>query len=348
MEWTFFLALLAALKLLFWWAFRTLPREGWQILAAVPLHKTDSQNWSGLNLTYYGLFSANAYMLATVIYFILISAMGIPLKASFMFILFMFLFCIPSSRILAGLIEKKRNTFTVGGAACVGILMAPFIITMVNLTPDTGLTSPIPVIPVMAIISVAYAFGEGTGRLACISFGCCYGRPIADLDPRIRRFAERFAFIFSGKTKKIAYEAGLDGRQVIPVQAMTAVIFTAAGFLGMFLFLRGAAGIAFILVLVVTQGWRFASEMLRADYRGGGRITVYQIMTAIAVLYALAIMLVFGAEPYRADLGNGIRTLWDPAVILGLQGFWLCLFLYTGRSRVTGSTMTFHVRNDMV
>jgi hypothetical protein len=71
-------------------------------------------------------------------------------------------------------------------------------------------------------------------------------------------------------------------------------------------------------------------------------------MTAIAVLYALAIMVVFDADAYRADVGGGIRTLWDPAVILGLQGLWLCLFLYTGRSRVTGSTMTFHVRNDMV
>ena len=88
--------------------------------------------------------------------------------------------------------------------------------------------------------------------------------------------------------------------------------------------------------------------MLRADYRGGGRITVYQIMTAIAVLYALAIMLVFGADTYRADVDGGIRTLWDPAVILGLQGLWLSLFLYTGRSRVTGSTMTFHVRKDMI
>jgi hypothetical protein len=348
MELTFLCTLLVVLMLLFWWAFRALPQEGWQIIAAVPRHKSDSQNWSGLNLTYYGLFSANAYLLAAGIYFILISAIGIPPKASFTFILFMFLFCIPSSRILAGLIEKKRNTFTVGGAAFVGILIAPLIITMVNLTPDAGLISPMPVIPVLAIISIAYAFGEGTGRLACISFGCCYGRPVADMHPFVRRFAERFAFIFSGKTKKIAYEAGLDGKQVIPVQAMTAVICTAAGFLGMLLFLRGAAGIAFVLVLTVTQGWRFVSEMLRADYRGGGRITVYQIMTAIAMLYAMAIALVFGDEAYRADLEVGIQGLWNPAMILGLQGLWLCLFLYTGRSRVTGSTMSFHVRKDMI
>ena len=60
------------------------------------------------------------------------------------------------------------NTFTVGGASFVGIILAPLIVWMFNVTLDKS----IPIVPFLAAVSIAYALGEGVGRLACISFGC--------------------------------------------------------------------------------------------------------------------------------------------------------------------------------
>jgi protein-S-isoprenylcysteine O-methyltransferase Ste14 len=36
----------------FTWAFRTLPQEKWQVIAAVPQAKETDSLWRGLNLTY--------------------------------------------------------------------------------------------------------------------------------------------------------------------------------------------------------------------------------------------------------------------------------------------------------
>ena len=74
-----------------------------------------------------------------------------------------------------------------------------------------------------------------------------------------------------GQKKKIAYESGFDGVPVVPVQAMTAVVNTSAGLVGMLLFLHSYYSAALILSLVVTHLWRVWSETLRADYRGGER-----------------------------------------------------------------------------
>jgi hypothetical protein len=35
-------------------------------------------------------------------------------------------------------------------------------------------------------------------------------------------------------------------------------------------------------------------------------------------------------------------------MILALQGLWLAIFLYTGRSSVTGAQLTFHVHADRI
>ena len=53
--------------------------------------------------------------------------------------------------------------------------------------------------------------------------------------------------------------------------------------------------------------------------------------------------------PYRqADVLAGLRVLWDPSVILFLEGLCVAIFLYTGRSAVTVATLSFHIRRDRV
>jgi hypothetical protein len=51
---------------------------------------------------------------------------------------------------------------------------------------------------------IAYAFGEGLGRLACISFGCCYGVALPEAHPLLRHMFDRWHFVFSGSMKKIS------------------------------------------------------------------------------------------------------------------------------------------------
>ena len=343
---TFFLSALALiLVFLFWWAFRKLPGESWQILAAVPVHKHDSGHWSGLNLTWYGFFSASAYLLAAAVYLVLTASVGAPRPGAFTVLAVMLLICAPAAKIIARMIEGKSFTFTVGGAAFAGILAAPFVTRLVEAFSGWAL----PVLPVISAIVIAYAFGEGLGRLACVSFGCCYGRPLSDFSPAARRLLGYRTFTFTGKNKKIAYESGLDGQKVIPVQAFSAVINSAAGLAGTVLFLLSQFGAAFLLVVTLTQVWRFFSEFLRADFRGHAKISAYQKMNVAAVLYGVALAaLAPGAGSTAVDLEAGLRTLWSPAMILFLQCLWVVFFLYTGRSKVTGSTLDFFVRRDRI
>jgi hypothetical protein len=83
--------------------------------------------------------------------------------------------------------------------------------------------------PALAAIMIAYAFGEGLGRLACISFGCCYGVALQEAHPLLRRVFDRWHFVFFGDTKKISYASGLAGKQVVPIQAITLLLYIGIG-----------------------------------------------------------------------------------------------------------------------
>ncbi len=345
----FILTLAALFALIFGWAFRALPKENWQIMASRPRKKGENGQWEGENLTYYGFFNANAYTLAVVIAFVMMGAIRIPLAGIFIITIAMLAICMPASRLIVRVVEKKRFGFTIGGASFVGILAAPWIALSMDRFMGPRMDAAIPVMGVMAAVAVAYAFGEGFGRLACISYGCCYGKPLADCPPFIRRIFRKHGFTFSGKTKKIAYAHGLDGRRMVPIQGITAVLYCAAGLLGLYLFLKGYYFTAFFGALLTTQVWRSVSEFLRADYRGGRKISAYQIMSGLAILYALLIVILFPAPPMvDPDIVRGLRSVWDPAMILFFQGIWLLGFLYTGRSKTTGAFMSFHVMEERV
>ena len=198
-------------------------------------------------------------------------------------------------------------------------------------------------------MSIAYTLGEGIGRLACISFGCCYGKPLADYSPLINKIFQRHNFIFSGKTKKIAYAHELDGQQVIPVQAITAVIYSLTGLAGCYLFLKGFTTAAFVLTLIVTQLWRALSEFMRADYRGEGKISVYQIMALIACLYGFLIVYIFNeTSAGTPDLVLGVAALWNPALLIFLLALWVAIFFYSGKSMVTTSLIEIHVLREKI
>ena len=345
-----FMSALAALSALYlFWGMKMLPGEGWQIAAAVPTRKGGDGSWAGINLTWYGILTANAYLAATLLALVLMGAAGVSLRAVLATVALLLACCVPASRLVAQVVEKKANTFTVGGAVFVGTLLAPWIIELVNRIPlgDQGLK--VPPLAALAAISIAYAFGEGLGRLACISFGCCYGKPLSACHPKLARLAAPVALTFTGKTKKIAYASKLDGVKVLPVQGVTYLLYCTAGLVSTLLFLTASYSAAFLVALGVTQGWRVVSEFFRDDHRGVGKLSAYQVMGMISILYGVWAVVHFQGEPAPLpELARGLATLWSPAPLLLLQLLWVVIFLYTGLSRVTAATMSFHVNAEKV
>jgi hypothetical protein len=331
----------------FWWGFTVLPGERWQIVASVPSTRTEQGQWKGINFTWYGLLSANAYLVAVTVLLVLMGAVGVPPLGTAVLAAAMLCCCVPASRLVARIVEKKTDTFTVGGAVFVGILITPFVISLVNRLVGERLGFHIPIMSAYAAIAIAYAFGEGLGRMACISFGCCYGKPMATSTGLLKRLFSGRGFVFFGSTKKIAYAGGLEATEVIPIQAITAVFYSVCGLIAAVMFLTAHHIGAFLLATITTQGWRSFSETLRADFRGEGNISAYQIMGMIGVVYAIAAAFVLAHEPVGLpDLSTGLKSLWSPALILFLQGIWILIFIYTGRSTVTGATLSFHVHRD--
>ena len=327
------------------WGFRRLPGEQWQILATLPTRRDASGQWRGLNLTYYGLLSSAAQLVSVTIIFLLFGAVGVTRIETVLMVIAVMGICVPASKIVALVVERKSAVLTVGGAAFVGIVLAPWVIHLGNAL----FGAHIPVVPVLAAMSVAYAFGEGLGRLACISFGCCYGKPLAQSHPFLRWLFRRWHFVFQGSTKKIAYASNLEGEKVVPIQAVTAVLYTGAGLAGMLLYLYSAYSAALLLALSVTQLWRAISETLRADWRGEGRISVYQILALLSLIYgALVLWLLPPAVLPTASLMAGLEVLWHPGMVLFLLGLWVVTFLYYGRSLVIGSHLSLYVCQDRI
>lgn len=343
---TFLLIIVLFYVLLFLWSFKYLPQEKWQMLAAIPKYKINENQWNGLNLTYYGFFNAFAYSIAVFMFIVLMSSIGLNFNNMLVMILSLLAICIPASNLLAYLIEGNRYNFTVGGASFIGIILTPIIIYFFN---SIGLKH-FPFIETLAAIAIAYAYGEGTGRLACISFGCCYGKSIEESSPIIRKLFKMWYFIFYGKTKKIAYASAMDGKKVIPIQAITSIINISVAILGTILFLSSHMLIALFLVIFISQLWRFVSEFLRADYRGNYYISIYQKMALISILY-ISIIVLFYADYNSAFMPNlliAFRMIWDPMIILLLQSIWLITFFYTGKSNVTASSIEFYVVEDRI
>ncbi len=333
-------------------ASRVLPRERWQILAAVPGRGPAGGDGfrPGLNLTYYGLLFASATVAGVALFYFLLAAVGLDLGAILFCVTVILALAIAASKLLAIAVEGKRNTFTTAGASFVGLLATPPVVLLYDRFLAGRFGAPLPLLPVLASLAIGYCFGEGLGRLACLSFGCCYGRPLAQLPEPLQKVFGGFSCTFHGKTKKIAYASSLDGVAVVPVQAMSALALVSCGLVALYLFLAGSYGLSFGLASVFAMGWRLFSERFRADYRGESKFTAYQKMSLANIGFCLVLSLVAaGGVPGRsADLALGLEALWRPGVLLFMQGLWVAIFLYTGVSRVTGARMSFHVHQDRI
>ena len=87
------------------WGFRTLPQERWQFIATLPLAKDADGHWRGVNLTYYGFFSAAAYVIAVVALLTLLGAIAVPVERILALTVAVLLVCVPASRVVAGTLK---------------------------------------------------------------------------------------------------------------------------------------------------------------------------------------------------------------------------------------------------
>ena len=345
----FVIGLAMALSALILWGVRTLPDERWQMLAAIPLAKAADGSWRGLNLTFYGFFSALGTTFGFAVMLLLLASVGMPVLVSFLLFLLVLLVCIPASRIVAGLVERKQNTFTVAGAAFAATIILPWVVLAARPVAARLLNHEILVLPTFAAMAIAYVLGESIGRLACLSFGCCYGMPLRHAHPTVARLFQKHNLVISGSTKKAAYASGLAGEPLIPVQAITSTLLAASGIVGVALFLAQQFRLAALIPVLVSWGWRACAEWMRADYRGTSRISMYQMMAVVSAAYFGAFLaFVPAAGPVTPDLATGFSEIFSAPVVLLVQFLWIALFLYYGRSRVTESTLSFHVVADRI
>lgn len=335
------------LALLYGWLFRTLPRARWQFLAVLPRTRQPDGGWSGLNLTYYGFFSATAGTIAVASFILLAGSAGADLAVMLLLTACVLVVCLPAAKIIAARVEKNPHGFTVGGASFVGIIFAPVLLWLLDDAARKWWEMTLPVWPMLAAMSIAYVLGEGIGRLGCISFGCCYGRPLDDVGPPLRTWLAPYGQIYEGETKKIHFAGGLSGRKVIPIQAITCSLYTALALAAMMLFFYQQFVLAFLLSLLGSQLWRLYSETLRADYLGGHKhVSVYQAMALAGCVWALAISGILPAPAFAADIRSGATMLWQPAVLLMLQGIWVLMFVYSGCSTITHCRLDFRLAPD--
>ena len=345
----FLTGLAVLLVTLLGWGFKHLPKERWQMLAVVPLKKHNDNSWLGANLTYYGFFIATSQLLALMLLLVLLHAANISIEGAVLSIIAVLLFSLPAARLVAIVVEKKRHTFTIGGASFVGIVVAPWAIILISKILGEDGTSFMPMIPLLASMSIAYTLGEGLGRLGCISYGCCYGKPIEECNRVLQTLFSKLNFIFYGNNKKVAYEAQLHGRKLIPIQAVTCIIYSFGALAGSYMFLNGAFTHALLFTMMLTQLWRILSETMRADFRGFSKISTYQKMGLISVFYIITVCFLVEAPPQVIpEITRGLHILWTPGVIVGLQVLWLVFFFTFGRSTVTTSTVSFELIKEHI
>ncbi len=342
----FITSLACALGIVYYWAFQHLPLERWQILGVIPIRKQPDGQWHGLNLTYYGLITAGAVTFALAITLILMASVGVAMPTMMLLVSGLLILSALCAKWVARWVEKKLNTFTIGGAAFCGLVGSPILLFSLQPVISRFGLRPLPLMAFITAMAIGYTFGEGIGRLACLSFGCCYGKPIDRLPPLLRRLTGSLCIVFQGDTKKAAYADGFTGCKLFPVQAITVILYTIAGLTGTYLYLEGMHKGAYLTCVLVTQIWRVLSEFLRADYRGGGRISTYQYLAGIAAMAAVIYSFALPEMPITADLRQGLQVFWNPVTILICQFFWLGIFLYTGRSQVTAARLTLFVRSD--
>ncbi|MBZ4643116.1 MAG: hypothetical protein PWQ25_1193 [Deferribacteres bacterium] len=334
--------------ILLYFGIKNFPGEKYQFLAIIPFKKSRTGEWYGINITYYGLLNAISYSFSTALFLTLTMSYNISFKTVLFSVLIILSICMPASKLMARLVENKKNTFTVSGASFVGSITAPFVVLitsyLITKNIDIALNESF---VVLSSLAISYITGEGIGRLACLSFGCCYGKKVSDFKGPIKKIFEKFYTVFEGKTKKISYESGCENVKTIPVQSVASILFNLTGILAIIFYSQGYIKTAFLTSVIVINLFRFLSEFLRNDFRGNKKVSTYQYFSIINIIYSIIISLLFNTSN-SADFNilNGINEASKLKYLL--IAIFVISFLYTGVSKVTYSTIKFKVMKSNI
>ncbi|HPW51372.1 MAG TPA: prolipoprotein diacylglyceryl transferase [Spirochaetota bacterium] len=338
----FLISLSAFLAAVLTAGFIFLPRERFQFLAAIPLLKNKkSGHFHSRNLTWYGLITAFSVAVSTAFFCTLASAYGFKLLTCLIFAGSILAIALPASKIIAFIVEKRKGTITVGGAAFAAVTAAPFsAYAALKISGDGNIES---ILPLLAAIGCSYLIGEGIGRLSCLSFGCCYGKPLKKYSKPVKALLSPFAVRFYGNLKKASYESGYEGKKLFPIQNITAVIYSVSALVSAWIFLAGHFKISFLLSIITAFAWRIISEFFRADFRGFGKISSYQVMSFLSVIIcAAAAYFLPSPDVITVNVSNGLIIFSDVIFVIVLQFLFAAVFLYTGISSVTASEIHFY------
>jgi prolipoprotein diacylglyceryltransferase len=319
---------------------RILPRENMQILASVPIRRRPDGLWQGINLTWYGAMQMVAMICAVALALILAGSAAVPMRKVVFLLGVLLAAALPAARLVALIVERRSGTFTVGGAVFAATVLLPWVAQL-----GDALFGGVQSFPAVAALAVAYPVGEGIGRLACISFGCCYGRRLDQSPSWLRGLFGRKPAIVVGPTRKAAYAGHCDGLPLLPVPALSACVLSAVGVISVPIFLSGHFRAAALLSLGVAFVWRFASEFLRADYRGEGRLSVYQWMALACLAYAIPVVTLLAAGDSVPDIHRGLNIFASPLVWLALAGLGATVFFYLGISKMTTAIIELKVQD---
>lgn len=315
-------------------------------MAVIPTGRDAGGGWEGVNLTWYGFFCAVGAWFTTGTTLFLAGAAGLGRGFLLTSALGLAPVILIASRVINRWVEGHWHGFTVGGASFAGMLAGPWIFWAASRIGFTGGRGSADALILMSALAPAYALGEGLGRLACLSFGCCYGRPINTLPVWLRMPMGRLATVLEGPLKKAAYAQGLEGVPLVPIQAMTSVVLSVAGLVGMAFFLQGAYRTALILPIVISQGWRVGSEFLRADDRGGGRLSAYQWMALAGGSFWVSVGVLWRAVGVGGtpDVWRGLEQVRSWPALGLMAAVAVTVFVRMGISTVTGARVDFHLR----
>lgn len=326
-----------------------LQHERYQMFAIIPFRKKEDATWQGINFTSYGFLIATSSACSILYALILLKSANVPLPGVLAVLLLLFAVCVPAAREIAKLVEKKHHTFTIGGAFFCGLIAMPLLITAVNLLLAKNQMELMHTHAVLAAISISYTLGEGLGRLACISYGCCYGKPLCECKSITQKVYAKTAFVFTGSTQKAVDEGALGGKKLVPIQGVTCIVYTLTALISAYLFLSTHFIAAFLLSLYFSQLWRMYSETLRADFRGFGSFSAYQKMSLAALpMGTLITLLPAQAAPVTPVITQGLAILLEPIPMITLQLMWLIMFFRFGRSTVTSSTLKLHIVQENI
>ncbi|MCX7987914.1 MAG: prolipoprotein diacylglyceryl transferase [Thermodesulfovibrio sp.] len=327
------LYLLATLSLLFF-GLKNFHKDDFQFLATIPYRRSENGTYQGINLTFYGLITAISCLLSTFLFISLLKIINFPEIGTYLILTLILVVGIPSSKILATIIEGRKNTLTIGGAVFIsGLISLPItwlVLTYLDLSLDKFL------LPIITAISISYAFGEGIGRLACLSFGCCYGKPIDSFS-----FLKNIDFLmvkFSCETKKAVYDGKYKEIPLLNTQALTSIVYIILAISSLLLYLFSYIKLALILSLSLTQLFRFFVEFLRDDFRGNRKVSVYQVFAIILFLYGITIASIFNVK-YDIEFTKPIYYKSHDWMILFVV--FILTFLNSGISKVTESNIKF-------